>query len=364
MKLLDNPPNPYESRYTEWLGPPPAVRTKVYVDESRSILATNDSPDVSFRWSVNPYRGCQHACIYCYARRTHEYLGFGAGTDFDTKIVVKPNAPELLDEAFRKKNWTGEQVMFSGVTDCYQPLEAVWQLTRRCLEVCLVFRNPLAIVTKSYLIVRDVDVLSALAGHGCASVLISIPFKDPAIAKLIEPHTPPPQRRFESIRRLAEANVPVGIMIGPIIPGLNDRDVGELLHRAAQAGATFAAHTVLRLPGSVRPVFLDRLKQAMPMRYQRIENRLREIRGGQLNDPRFGHRMRGSGTYWDSVRSLFTLSAKRAGLDQPRRRKKRSPFRVPSRPGDQLHLRFDAPIDAGRNRQPAPCPHPLFEGIR
>jgi DNA repair photolyase len=364
MRRIDNPPNPYESTAVEWLEPPPKAKVEIFEDHTRNILATNDSPDIGFKWSVNPYRGCQHACIYCYARRTHEYLNFGAGTDFETKLVVKPNAPELLDAAFRKKGWTGERVMFSGVTDCYQPIEAVWKLTRRCLEVCLAFHNPVAIVTKSYMIVRDLDVLKALADAGCVSVLISVPFKDAKIARLVEPQVPPPWKRFEAMRRLADAGIPVGIMIGPIIPGLNDRDVPEQLQRAADNGATFTAHTVLRLPGSVEPVFLSRLKEAMPLRYQRIENRLREIRDGKLNDPRFGHRMRGTGTYWETVRSLFKLSAKRAGFDKPRRRKKRLPFRVPARPGDQLDLRFDEPIECPATGPPVLHQLPLWEEHR
>ncbi|MEP0841295.1 MAG: radical SAM protein, partial [Phycisphaerae bacterium] len=237
LKRLDNPPNPYLSAYQEWLEEPPAVKVEVYEEEAHSILATNDSPDVGFKWSVNPYRGCQHACAYCYARRTHEFLGFGAGTDFETRLVVKINAGQRLEEAFRSKNWKREPVIFSGVTDCYQPLEAVYGLTRSCLEVCRRFHNPIGLVTKSYLVVRDADVLAELAAVASVKVMISIPFRDAATARLIEPGAPPPERRFEALKRLADAGVPVGIMTAPIIPGLNDRDVPELLARAAACGA-------------------------------------------------------------------------------------------------------------------------------
>ncbi len=342
LKVLNNPPNPYESTHHEWLEPPPAVGVQVFEENSRSILSENDSPDVGFRWSVNPYRGCQHACIYCYARPTHEYLGFGAGSDFETRLIVKPNAPELLDEAFRAPDWAGELVVMSGVTDCYQPLEAVWRLTRRCLEVCAAFHNSAGVVTKSYLVCRDADVLAELNRVASASVMLSIPFLDAATARLIEPGAPPPDRRFEAMRKLADAGVRVGIMTAPIIPGLNDRDLPQLLARAADCGATSAGYIALRLPGSVRPVFLSRLREAMPLRYQRIEHRIREIRGGQLSDPRFGSRMRGDGTYWESIRQLFDIAVHKHGLNQPFRTPREPTFRVPnsSRPGAQLQLPF------------------------
>lgn len=342
MKHLDNPPNPHLSAHHEWLEPPPPVRVEVYEEEARSILSENDSPDVGYRWSVNPYRGCQHGCTYCYARRTHEYLGFGAGSDFETRIVVKINAAQRLEEQFRNKNWRGELLAFSGVTDCYQPLEAVYGLTRACLEVCLRFGNPVGIVTKSYLIVRDIDLLAALARKVSMRVLVSIPFRDAETARAIEPGAPTPQRRFEAMRKLADAGIPVGVMVAPIIPGLNDRDVPELLARAADAGATTAGTIALRLPDHVEDVFLSRLRTAMPLRYQRIEHRIRETRGGKLYDGRFGQRMRGSGTYWDSIIRLFKLAAHRHRLDQPWQERETATFRVPEEPapGQQYELPF------------------------
>ncbi|MCH9034891.1 MAG: PA0069 family radical SAM protein, partial [Planctomycetes bacterium] len=300
MRRVDNPPNPYESSYREWLGPAPPIRVEVYEEVARSILSKNDSPDLPFRWSVNPYRGCQHACAYCYARPYHEYLGLGAGTDFDTKLVVKVNAPELLAKAFRRKTWRAESVNFSGVTDCYQPIEAVWSLTRRCLEVCLEYANPVMIVTKAYLVMRDADLLVKLNQIAGCTVHMSIPFADDATARIIEPQAPPPSRRLEAMRRLSEAGVPVGVFVAPIIPGLNDSEIPEVLRLAKAAGARSASYTALRLPGSVAEVFATRIRDAMPLRAERILNRLRDIRGGRLNDSAFSRRMTGNGVYRES----------------------------------------------------------------
>jgi len=315
MRPVDNPPNPYESEYREYLGPPPLARLKVYKECVRSILTANDSPDIPYRFSVNPYRGCQHGCAYCYARRTHEYLGFGAGTDFETQIVVKINAPQRLAQAFSRRKWTREPVAFSGVTDCYQPLEAVYQLTRRCLQVCVEYANPAEIVTKSYLVVRDIDVLKQLRDRAGASVCFSIPFADPQVARKLEPHVPALQRQFEAMRRLADAAIPVGILIAPVIPGLNDRDIPALLRQAAECGASYATYAPVRLPGNVGPVFLSRLQREFPVAARRVELLIRGMRGGRLNDPRFGARMQAHGPYWESVQRLFETLATRLGLD-------------------------------------------------
>lgn len=319
IKRVSNPPNPYLGECREWLEPPPEAKPEVYEETSKSILSENDSPDIPFRWSVNPYRGCQHACAYCYARPSHEYLGMGAGTDFDTKLIAKINAPDLLRAAFLKRAWAGERVCFSGVTDCYQPIEAVYRLTRKCMEICLEFGNPASIVTKSYLVMRDAALLAELHRKAGMAVFQSIPFADDKMAKLIEPHAPPPSRRLDAMRELCNAGVRVGVMVAPIIVGLNDKEIPEILKRAAEAGATSAAYIPLRLPGSVAPVFLSRLKQAMPDRAQRVESRIREMREGRLNDPRFGHRMRGDGPYWKNIESLFRVSLKRYGLGSVKR---------------------------------------------
>ncbi len=331
MRRIENPPNPYVGEYCEWLGEPPAVELEVFEESARSILSENDSPDIPFRWSINPYRGCQHACAYCYARPTHEYLGLGAGSDFDSKIFIKTNAPELLADALARPSWKREKLVFSGVTDCYQPLEAVYRLTRRCLEVCLRHGNAVGIVTKSYLVARDVDLLADLARAAGCRVYFSIPFADDATARKIEPGAPPPSRRFEAMRRLREAGVPVGVMIAPLIPGLNDRDIPRLLQRAVECGATSAGHQALRLPGSVKDVFLTRLRRELPLHADRVEARIRAMRGGELSDPRFGSRMTGHGSYWESVERLFQTMATRFGLDAGQRWRRREAVEQPGR---------------------------------
>ncbi len=315
LRRVDNPPNPYLTEHREWLEPPPKARIEVYEETSGSILSRNHSPDVPFTWSVNPYRGCQHACSYCYARTYHEYLGLGAGTDFETKLVVKSNAPQLLKEAFRKRGWKRKSVYFSGVTDCYQPIEASYRLTRQCLEVCAEFRNPVAVVTKGFLVVRDTDVLAELSARADARVTFSIPFVDAAITKLIEPQAPTPGRQFEAMHRLNEAGIPVGVLVSPIIPGLNDRDIPRILEQAAAAGARSAGYTALRLPGSVEEVFIKRLREVMPLRADRVINRLHDIRGGRLDESRFGERMRGHGPYWESICDMFAVFKRRYGFD-------------------------------------------------
>jgi len=315
MRRIANPPNPYLREHREWLGAPPPVELHVYEEQAGSILSQNDSPDLRFRWSVNPYRGCQHACAYCYARPTHEYLGFGAGTDFESRICVKVNAPELLQAALTRPGWRGERIAFSGVTDCYQPLEAVYRLTRRCLEVCLRRGNPIGVVTKSYLVVRDAHLLAELNRRSSAHVYLSIPFADDGLARKIEFAAPPPSRRFDALRALHQADVPVGVIVAPIIPGLNDRAIPTILGQAAACGARRAAYTALRLPGSVREVFLSRLRSELPDCARRVEQRIRDMRGGRLNETRFGARMRGEGPYWASIARLFEAAARRLGLE-------------------------------------------------
>lgn len=318
LKLIANPPNPYLSQYREWLGPPPAVKVEVYEEHAKSVVTENDSPDIPFRWSVNPYRGCQHACAYCYARPYHEYLGMGAGTDFDTKLVAKVNAAELLRKELAKPKLRGQPICFSGVTDCYQPIEVTYKLTQECLRVCLETGNPVSIITKSFLVMRDALLIAQIGRTVGAEVYQSVPFADDKLARLIEPQAPPPSKRFEAMRRLTEAGVTVGVMVAPIIPGLNDKEIPEVLRRAAECGARSAHYTALRLPGSVAEVFMERLNTAMPLRAKRVESRIREMRGGELNETRFGKRMRGEGEYWETIRSLFRLSVQRYGLNRPR----------------------------------------------
>jgi DNA repair photolyase len=319
LRPLANPPNPWATTDVEYLdGEAPVAELEVYEDHTKGILARNDSPDVGFDWSVNPYRGCFHSCAYCYARPSHEYLSFGAGTDFDRKIVVKKKAPELLRDAFDAPKWRGEQVIFSGVTDCYQPLEASYRLTRGCLEVCAEYRNPAGIITKAPLIERDVDVLQELTRVTRVSVMISVPFWDEAKARAIEPFVTPPARRIRTIERLARAGIAVGVMVAPIIPGLNDEDMPEVLRAARGAGATRAGSVLLRLPGAVKDVFEERIRASLPLRADRILRRIRETRGGKMYDSRFGVRGTGEGPYAEAIANLFEQTAQKLGFESGR----------------------------------------------
>ena len=335
---LSNPPNPWLSTEVEYLEEIPAAELEVYEDHTREILSHNDSPDVGFSWSVNPYRGCFHACAYCYARPTHEYLGFGAGTDFDRKITVKPEAPRLLREAFERRSWKGELVVFSGVTDCYQPLEASYRLTRGCLEVCAEYRNPVGIITKSPLIERDLDLLREIQRTARVSVSVSVPLWNREHAHAIEPYVATPQRRMKTIERLAAAGLSVGVNVAPVIPGLSDADIPRILEAAHAAGARRAGFVFLRLPGSVKQVFEQRLRETLPLRADRVLNRVREARGGKLYDSRFGIRGRGDGQYADASRALFEATVKRLGMNEGFQAEVREDtFRRPGR-GRQLPL--------------------------
>ena len=345
MKSRDaaNPPNRFHTQvveYDEGDGPPPASITLIE-DQSRSILSENDSPDVGFRWSANPYRGCLHACSYCYARPTHEYLDMGAGTDFDTKIVVKRRAADLLRATFDKPSWTGEHVMFSGVTDCYQPIEKDLELTRRCLEVCLEYRNPVSVISKSALVERDIDLFLALARDAQFHLNVSLAFTDNAMSRAIEPWAASPDRRLKVIETMAKAGVPVGVMIAPVIPGVNDSQLVELLERAAAAGATQAGWVLLRLPGAVKQVFEERVRLALPLAADKILHRIRGTRGGEkLYDSRFHTRGRGEGPYAEMLKTMFDTTVARLGLNHRRCDKESAPttFRRPDRPGKQLSL--------------------------
>jgi DNA repair photolyase len=318
-----NPHNRFHKQvvaYDEGDGPPPAQVT-LLDDRSRSILSENDSPDLPFRFSANPYRGCQTACAYCYARPTHEYLDLGAGTDFDTKIVVKRDAPELLRAAFDKPSWRGDHVMFSGVTDCYQPIERELELTRRCLEVCLEYRNPASVISKHALVERDIDLFQELARQARFGISVSLAWTDAELARAIEPWAPSPERRLKTIETLAKAGVPVGVMAAPIIPGVNDSQLVGLLERAADAGATSAGWVLLRLPGAVKQVFEERVRGALPLAADKILHRIRETRGGgsKLYDARFGVRGRGEGPYADMIATMFDSTVARLGLNRRHR---------------------------------------------
>ncbi len=315
MRPVSNPPNPWATTTVDWIDAPPIAELALFEEEARTVLSENDSPDVGFRWSLNPYRGCFHGCSYCYARPTHQYLELGAGTDFERKIVVKVNAAERLEEAFRKKGWRGETVVFSGNTDCYQPIEACYGLTRRCLEVCAAFRNPVGIITKGALIRRDLDLLQELHRHARVRVNMSVAFADDAMARRIEPWAPSPTTRFAALRALADAGIPVGLALAPIIPGMNDAQIPEILERARDAGARRAFRVLLRLPAEVKPVFLGRLRETDPGRASKVENAVREMRGGALYRSAFGARGVGEGARWDAIDWLFERTCRRLGLE-------------------------------------------------
>ena len=296
--------------------PPPET---VYLrDRSRSIIARNDSPDIGFDASINPYRGCSHGCVYCYARPTHEYLGLSAGLDFESKILVKLDAPELLLRELFSPRWEPKVLSMSGVTDPYQPVEKRLLITRGCLEVLAEFRNPVVLVTKNHLVTRDLDLLSDLDSHGAAAVAVSLTTLDDDLRRVMEPRTSRPVRRLAAIEKLAAAGIPVGVMTAPVIPGLNDHELPDLLSAAADAGASFAAYVPVRLPGAVRPIFEDWLSRHFPDRKAKVLNRIRSMRGGRLNDPDFGSRMRGEGVFAEHVARLFDLGCRRAGIERGR----------------------------------------------
>ncbi|MEZ4256848.1 MAG: radical SAM protein [Polyangiales bacterium] len=302
---VQNPPNPWSSAEVDWEGEPPPATLEVFEEEARSALSKNDSPDVGFRFSVNPYRGCYHGCAYCYARPSHEYLGWGAGTDFERKIVIKRNIAKLLRREFERPSWEGETVVFSGVTDCYQPLEASYRLTRACLEVCLAFQNPVAIITKGAVIQRDAELLAELHQKARVRVMLSIPFATDEMGRRFEPYASPISKRFETLRRLHAVGVPVGVSLSPMIPGVNDADIPAILGRAREAGADVCFMTMLRLPSSVRDVFDVRLEEVLPDRANKVRNAVKEMRRGRWNETGFGARMRGQGERWAATHALF-----------------------------------------------------------
>jgi DNA repair photolyase len=323
-RRVSNPPNPWHSSHVEWLEEPPVAELLVYEEEADSVLSSNDSPDIGFRWSVNPYRGCWHACAYCYARPTHQYLAFGAGSDFERRIVVKVNAPEVLALQLARPSWRREEVVFSGNTDCYQPLEASYELTRRCLEVCLARHTPVGLITKGVLIRRDVELLQELARGPGVHVSFSIPFLDEDAARALEPGVATPNRRFEAMRTLHEAGIPVGISLAPLVPGFRESDVPALLERAKACGARSAFTTLLRLAAEVRPVFEERFKAAFPDHWKKVEGAMRDMRGGRMYQSGWGRRMVGSGARWEAIERLFEVQCRRLGLNEGHQRDARA----------------------------------------
>lgn len=305
---------PFDDGWERFAGDPDP-RTRIVEDLSRTPFSVNNSPDIPFTHSVNPYRGCEHGCAYCYARPTHEYLGFNAGLDFESVIVVKRDAPRLVREAMMKPSWKPTSVSMSGVTDPYQPLEKKLRITRGILETMLDFRNPVGIITKNGLVCRDLDVLAELAGHGCVAVMLSMTTLDRDLARRMEPRTSAPELRLRAIERLVSAGVPAGVMVAPVIPGLNEQEIPAILSAAAGAGARWAGHVLLRLPLAVKPIFLDWLEREEPGRRAKVRSALREMKGETLNRSDFRARMSGQGARARAIGDLFRMTTKRLGLN-------------------------------------------------
>ena len=311
-----NPPNRFEqlrieapsadiADYFEVPDPERRIPTRFYRDYSKTVLSKNDSPDLGFTYSLNPYRGCEHGCVYCYARPSHEYLGFSSGLDFETKIMVKLDAPKLLEREFSKPSWEPQVVVFSGNTDCYQPVERTLQLTRQCLEVFRKFRNPVSIITKNALIQRDIDLLKELASRNLVLVIITITTLDQQLVKTLEPRTTAPRKRLETIQALAKEGIPVGVNVAPVIPGMTDIEIPAILNEAAAHGATRAGYTMIRLSYALKDLFLNWLMRTYPEKAGRVVNRLRDIRGGKLSESEFGKRIGGEGEIASAIQQLF-----------------------------------------------------------
>ena len=326
-----NPQNRFETlEYVRDEEAPPEDESPntIYLrDPTRTIIATNDSPDVGFEASINPYRGCEHGCIYCFARPTHEYLGLSAGLDFETKILVKEDAPALLREELNAKKWEPKVLAMSGVTDPYQPIERRLRLTRGCLEVLAEFRNPVGIITKNHLVTRDADILADLASDHAASVFVSVTTLDPKLANIMEPRTSTPELRLDAIATLAKAGVPVGVMVAPTIPGITDHEMPAILKAAKEAGARWAGFVVLRLPWAVAPLFEQWLEEHFPDRKDKVLNRIRDLRGGKLYHAQWGVRGRGTGIFADQIEALFDVTCRRLGLNEDARELSTAAFR-------------------------------------
>jgi len=312
------------------------IPTQYFKDDSKSVIAKNDSEDLGFENSFNPYRGCEHGCIYCYARPSHEYLSFSSGLDFETKIMVKQEAPELLEAELKKKSYVPDIIMFSGNTDCYQPVEKKLKLTRGALKVCLKYRNPVSLITKNSLVLRDIDVFKEMAELNLVSVCLSITTLDRDLARRMEPRTASPEKRLETIEILAKNNIPAGVNIAPVIPGLTDEEIPEILKLTSARGAIFAGHAMLRLPYSVKDLFLEWLRKEFPEKESKIINRIKDIRGGKLNSYEWGERLAGKGEFAEAVHSLFKMSCKKYHLNEKEVKLTTSLFN----PKDQMEM-FD-----------------------
>ena len=330
--------------------PEPALKTTVTAEQARKLLSRNDSPDIPFDVAVNPYRGCEHGCVYCYARPTHAYLGYSPGLDFETRLVAKANAVDVLRAELARPGYRVSPINIGSATDVYQPIERQWQLTRGVLDLLLRTRHPATLVTKNALVERDLDLLQPLAEQGLITVYVSITTLDTDMARTLEPRASAPWRRIQAVRTLANAGVPVGVLVAPVIPFINDASLEHILQEARQAGACYASYTVLRLPWEVKAVFQEWLETHFPDRAQRVLHRIEDLRNGRRNDSRFGTRMRGTGVWADLLRQRFNLSVRKLGLNT-------------TRPQLNTHL-FQAPPPAlpasaaGQRGQRQPKPSP------
>lgn len=317
----DNPPNRFSEEYIDYdldeeTGQKPVPKTELITDHTKNILSTNTSPDIPFDYSLNPYRGCEHGCIYCYARPTHEFLDFSAGKDFESKIVVKYDAAKKLRKKLNSKSWKPETIVMSGVTDPYQPVERDLRITRACLMVFEEFLNPVSIITKNYLVTRDIDLLKKMAEHRAVHVTLSVTTLDRDLARVMEPRTSQPGRRLKAIKELSDAGISVGVNVAPIIPGLTDHECVNILEAAREAGAKHAGYTIVRLPYGVKNLFSNWLGHHFPDRKDKVLNRIRSMRGGELNESEFGKRFHGEGVFADQIRNLFKIHTKRLGFNR------------------------------------------------
>jgi len=344
-----SPPNRFESVHSqtdyeqlavddELLADERKVKTAFLPDNSKTLIRENDSPDVSFRYSINPYRGCEHGCVYCYARPSHETLGMNAGLDFESKILVKHDAVELLRKELNQPKWQPESITISGVTDCYQPAERKFKLTRGILEVMLEARQPVTLITKNSLLLRDLDILAPLAKSNLIAAALSITTLDADLARTMEPRTATPQAKLRAIRELSAAGVPIRVMIAPLVPGLTDHELPQIMQAVKEAGAQGVGYVMLRLPFAVSPLFIDWLRTHRSLQAEKVEGLIRGVRGGKLYVSNWGERMRGGGPYADGIKASFDLFAKKFGLDKPWTPLDCSQFKPPRLPGGQMRL--------------------------
>jgi len=311
------------------------AKTQVFIENPKKIVNLVKSPDIPGMYSMNPYQGCEHGCIYCYARNTHEYWGYSAGLDFERKIIAKPNAPQLLEKQLMNKNWIVSPIMFSGNTDCYQPLERKMEITRKMLEVLCKFKHPVSFITKNSLILRDTDLLQEMAKLNLVHVMISITSLKEDLRLKMEPRTATARQRLKTINELSKAGVPVGVMTAPIIPGLNSDEIPQLIDAAAANGAHTAGYTIVRLNGSVKDIFTDWIQKNFPDRADKVLNQIAELHGGEVNDSRFGTRMRGEGNISKAINQLFKMAVKKHFPDTPKFEFDLTQFR---RPGEVTQM--------------------------